>query len=144
MLLITDDDKSSELTEVVTRLVNTECGNCKFVGVQNPRRDGFVLLLLDSKVILHEFTDKLNTQYQIRLGTPENTPHGCANHLLYLLKQYNVPGDISAAVKGLLKNKHISEAVYATKEILMSRMLFVEWVCLLLYPCLVFFSLQVE
>ena len=134
MLLVT------ELTDVVTRLVNEECGDRKFVGIKNVCRDEFLVLLFQSGVILQDLTDNLNNKYQIRLGTPENTPHRCPKHLLYLLEKYNVPGDMRAVVKGLLENQHISEALYATKEILISRTLFVICYSLLLWQCLLLFG----
>ena len=62
-----DDDKKA-LTDVVTRLVNEEYGDKKFVGIQNGRPDVFILLLLlESNVILQDFADKLNDKYHIML-----------------------------------------------------------------------------
>lgn len=120
------------LTGVLTRLVNEECGDKKFVGIKNGSKDGFILLLFDGKVILQDFVDKLNHKYHIMLGTPEDTPHKCPKHLSGLLNKHKVPGNMCALVKGLLKMNYMAEAVDATKSILRSRKLFFRLVCLCL------------
>lgn len=136
---VSNNLNSNRMHDVVTRLVKQECGHQKFVGIKNAFEDGFIVLLLESNVILPVLTDKINHKYHIMLGTPEDTPHECPKHLLGLLNKYNVPGYMCAVVEGLIKIKHISEAVDATKLILKSRKLFFHLMSLLLSECLVLF-----